>query len=198
MFCEVEDHVCKGNVNECVCTECADKGTADVPSKSHSLPRFKISSLEFISPAQLHSPSFCPYPISAARRHATQHLLSCQYKFSKCIRNENELFCCIHQTNRQSNPNCSFHKFLQPISYLLPILIKKDWVRNDTSLTVETLLCFANFNSSLACFIHVPFSRDVVIFTLNFTLDFDLRTFVQEYYTISKRMWNYFLYRPLF
>ena len=26
MSCEVEDYVCKGNGNECVCTECADKG----------------------------------------------------------------------------------------------------------------------------------------------------------------------------
>jgi hypothetical protein len=123
MPCEVEDHVCKGDGNECVCTECADKGTGDVPSKSHSLPRFKISSLEFISPAQFHSPSFCPYPIRAARRHATNQLLSGQYRFSKCIRKENELFCFIHHTNRQSSPTCNLHKFEQPVSQLFSILI---------------------------------------------------------------------------
>jgi hypothetical protein len=50
----------------CVCTECADMGTGDLPSKSHYVLRFKISSLEFISLAQFHSPLLRPYPNTAA------------------------------------------------------------------------------------------------------------------------------------
>lgn len=86
MSCEVEDHVWKGNENECVCTECADKGTGDLHSKSHSLPRFKISSLEFISPAQFYSPSLRSYPKSAACRHATKQFLSPSISFRNAYR----------------------------------------------------------------------------------------------------------------
>lgn len=101
----------------CLCTECADMGTGDLPSKSHSRLRFKISSLEFISLAQFHSPLVMPLPQHCSTLACCGPAPFCfQHKFMKCTWNENSatgrryVFCSMLKlTDLQRNRTLNFH-----------------------------------------------------------------------------------------